>query len=60
MAISSVACDRRRRLAAAAECCAATGNHDGVFRIILDVEQDTYEATTLLNAASIIRREVED
>ena len=47
---------RAQEVAAAAECCAAAGNHDGAFRILLDVEQYTYEATTLLNAASIIRR----
>ena len=39
--------------------CASTGNHDGAFRIMFDVEQLTYEATTLLNAASLIRREGE-
>jgi len=47
-------------IAAAAGACAACGNHDGAFRILLDIEQNTYEATTLLNAASLIRRESED
>jgi len=47
-------------MAAAAETCAATGNHDGAFRILLDIEQHTYEATTLLNAAGLIRQNVED
>ena len=46
-------------IAAAAESCAVSGNFDGAFRILLDVEQPTYEATTLLNAASLIRREAE-
>lgn len=46
-------------IAAAAESCAATGNADGAFRILLDMEELTYEATTLLNAASLIRREGE-
>lgn len=44
-------------IAAAAEACAVVGNHDGAFRILLDVEQLTYEATTLLNASSLVRRE---
>jgi hypothetical protein len=47
-------------IATAAEICASSDNHDGAFRILLDVEQLTYEATTLLNAASLIRRESED
>lgn len=46
-------------IASAAEACVLTGNHDGAFRIMFDVEQLTYEATTLLNAASLIRREDE-
>jgi len=46
-------------IASAAEACISTGNHDGAFRIMFDVEQLTYEATTLLNAASLIRREGE-
>lgn len=44
-------------IAAAAEACAAAGISEGAFRILFDVEQLTYEATTLLNAASLIRRE---
>lgn len=28
-------------IAAAAEACASTGNHDGAFRVMLDVEQLT-------------------
>jgi hypothetical protein len=47
-------------IAAAAGACAATGNNDGAFRILLDVEQHVYEATTLLNAACLIRREKEE
>ena len=39
-------------IADAAATCAATGNHDGAFRIMLDLEQLTYEADKLLNAAS--------
>jgi hypothetical protein len=47
-------------IAAAAEACAATGNDVGAFRILLDIEENTHDATTLLNAASLIRRESED
>ena len=47
-------------IAAAAGACAATGNHEGAFRILLDIEQNTYEANTLLNAACLIRRESEE
>ena len=46
-------------IAAAAQTCAATGNYESAFRILLDVEQPTFEATTLLNAASLIRHEAE-
>ena len=46
-------------MAAAAECCPATGNPDGAFRILLDMEGLTCETTTLLNPASLIRREGE-
>jgi len=46
-------------IAAAAQTCAATGNYESAFRILLDVEQPTFEATTLLNAASLIRHDAE-
>ncbi len=42
-------------VAKAAEACAA-GNADQAVIIVLDVEQPLYEATTFLNAASLIRR----
>ena len=44
-------------IADAAATCAATGNHEGAFRIMLDIEQLTHEADTLLNAACVLRRE---
>ncbi len=47
-------------IAAAANARIATNNVEGAFRILLDIEQHTYEATTLLNAASLIRRETID
>ena len=43
-------------VAKAAEACAAAGNADQAVIIMLDVEQPLYEATTFLNAASLIRR----
>ena len=51
---------RAHDVATAAECCAATGNYDGAFRILLDIEEDTGDATTLLNAASLIWRNKEN
>lgn len=47
-------------IAAAAGACAALGNQEGAFRILLDVEEYTSDATTLLNAAGLIRRESEE
>jgi hypothetical protein len=49
---------RSHELAHAAECCSATGNYEGAFRMLTDIEQDLFEATHLLNALSIIRREM--
>jgi hypothetical protein len=49
---------RSHGLAHAAECCSATGNQDGASRMLMDIEQDLFEATHLLNAISIIRREM--
>ena len=46
-------------VAKAAEACAAAGNSGKAVTIVLDVEQPLYEATTFLNAASLIRRYAE-
>jgi hypothetical protein len=43
-------------LAKAAEACAETGNLGQGLRIGLDIEQLIYDANTLLNAASLLRR----
>jgi hypothetical protein len=43
-------------VAKAAEACAEAGNVEGALTIMLDVEQPLYEATTLLNAASLLHR----
>ena len=43
-------------VAKAAETCAAAGNPEQAVIIVLDVEQPLYEATTFLNAASLIKR----
>jgi hypothetical protein len=47
-------------IAAAAEACAFAGNYENAFRILLDTEELTHDAATLLNAASVIRREMGD
>lgn len=41
----------------AASTCAAIGNLEGAYRIMLDLEQLTHEADTLLNAACVLHRE---
>lgn len=42
--------------AKAAEACAETGNVDQGVRVALDIEQPIYEASRLLDAASLINR----
>ncbi len=44
-------------IADAVAACAATGNQDGAYRMLLDIEGNTSDAITLLNAASLLRRE---
>lgn len=46
-----------RDLGAAAEACASTGNSEGAFRMLLDIEQPLHEATSLLNTICVARRE---
>ncbi len=41
--------------ARAAEVCAEAGNTDQALALLRDIEAPLYEATTLLNAASILR-----
>jgi hypothetical protein len=48
--------DRAASIAKAAEACSDAGNVEKGIEIALDVEQLTYEANTLLNAASLINR----
>jgi len=43
-------------VAKAAEACADAGDVERALTIMLDVEQPLYEATTLLNAASLLHR----
>jgi hypothetical protein len=43
-------------VAKAACACAEAGNVDGAVEIILDVEQPAYEASRLLDAASLLNR----
>ena len=42
--------------AKAAKACASVSNLDEAIRITLTIEQPIYEATTLLNAAALIKR----
>jgi len=46
--------DRAAGIARAADTCAGAGFCDKAVEITLDIEQPLYEATTLLNAASLI------
>jgi len=48
--------DRAAGIARAAEACANAGNIEKAIEIVLDVEQQTYEVNTFLNAASMIHR----
>lgn len=48
--------DEAASIGRAAEACANAGNTDKGVRVILDVEQLTYEATRLLDAASLLNR----
>jgi hypothetical protein len=48
--------DRAAGIARAADACAGAGFCDKAVEITLDIEQPLYEATTLLNAASLINR----
>ena len=48
--------DEAAGIAKAAQACAEVGNLDQAIQIALDVEQLIYEATTLLNAASLMKR----
>ena len=48
--------DNAASIARAAEACSEAGNVKKAVEIALDVEQPIYEATTLLNAASLINR----
>ena len=48
--------DDAARIAKAAEACAQAGSPDEAVHIALDVEQLLYEASRLLDAASLINR----
>jgi hypothetical protein len=47
-------------IAKAAQACADDGNIDKSVEIALDIEQLIYESSTLLNAASLIKRISDD
>ncbi|MEH2709874.1 hypothetical protein ABIF21_004132 [Bradyrhizobium elkanii] len=48
--------DKAAGIARAADACAGAGFCDKAVEISLDIEQPLYEATTLLNAVSLINR----
>ena len=48
--------DRAAGISRAADACASAGFHEKGLEVALDMEQILYEATTLLNAASLINR----
>jgi hypothetical protein len=48
--------DKASGIGRAADACAGAGFHEKGLEVALDMEQLLYEATTLLNAASLINR----
>lgn len=48
--------DQASSLGQAAEACGTAGNIRAAIEIVLEVEQLTYEVSTLLNAASLMNR----
>ncbi|MGY3694574.1 hypothetical protein ACVIGA_004654 [Bradyrhizobium sp. USDA 3240] len=48
--------DKAAGIARAADACAGAGFCDKAVEVSLDIEQPLYEATTLLNAVSLINR----
>jgi hypothetical protein len=48
--------DKVAEIGRAADACAGAGFHEKGLEVALDVDQLLYEATTLLNAASLINR----
>ena len=48
--------DKAAGIACAADACAGAGFYEKAVEITMDIEQPFYEATTLLNAASLIHR----
>jgi hypothetical protein len=47
-------------IAAAAKACAGAGNIDEAVRISLSIDQPLYDATTLSDAAALLKRTAED
>jgi hypothetical protein len=48
--------DKAAAIARAAEACGQAGSIEQAVEIVLDAEQQLYEATTYLNAASLLNR----
>ncbi len=51
---------RAHSLAAAANTCAAAGDLDAAFRILLDVEQLEFDARRLLDVSSVFKQELDE
>lgn len=56
LAEARIRLDKAAGIARAADACAGAGFSDKAVEITLDIEQPLYEATTLLNAVSLINR----
>ena len=48
--------DKAAGIARAGDACAGAGFYEKAVEITMDIEQPLYEATTLMNAASLIHR----
>jgi len=48
--------DKAAELGKAVAACVSAGSHAAALDVAMDIEQQLYEATTLLNAASLIHR----
>ena len=48
--------DKAAGIARAADACAGAGFYEKAVEITMDIKQPLYEATTLMNAASLIHR----
>ena len=59
-ALIPMVAERLKRAHDTAVSLAAKGNPERAFRVLLDIEDSTFQAATLLNAISVIRRDQQD